>query len=133
MSACVSGTPSTTSFGCTDRILSNPSRDGRSSPRLTDRDTAAACFFHQFGIRQRIPVFSISSICFKKVYASCAVSRRGWKSSPDSMNPAISSDTSAALFRQERSSRSLSLCPLYSVRAYWRGTWRTLPSSPLVA
>ena len=99
----------------------------------TDMETEAAFFRHQLGIRHRMPTDSMASTCFKKVKASSAVSFKGWNISPFSIKELIKSETSAARFRQERRFNSFSRSFLYSVSAYCRGTWRTLPSVSVVA
>ena len=133
MSSWDRGTPSAVSSGCTFTSVSNPSMAGCFSPSRMDKDTTAVRFFHQLGIRHRIPVSSMASTWVRKSYASSAVSWRGWNISPLSTKDPISSDTSAARLRQERRVSSFSRSFLYSVSAYCSGTWLTRPSESLVA
>ena len=102
MSSWDRGTPSAVSSGCTDTRVSNPSMDGCFSPSRMDRDTTAVRFFHQLGMRHKMPVSSMASTWVRKSYASSAVNWRGWNISPLSTKDPISSDTSAARLRQER-------------------------------
>ena len=65
ISSSVSGTPPTVSDGAICSTASKPRSEGFSSPIFTVIANALQRFFHQFGIRQRIPQFSNAGTSFK--------------------------------------------------------------------